>query len=122
MHSPTSYATTPNYMRGFPLTDMSRTTCPAELPEVDYPPEVLAAFYAETPLMLRLTSEHIRKNLTVWQTSTRRADATLEDAKGLCGFAHLLVGLLVVVDLCREGSLTTWYVSFRPASQSRTWS
>ena len=82
MHPPTSYATTPDYMRGSPLTDISCTTCPAELPELDYPQGALAAFYAETPLMLRLTSKHIRKNLRVWQISTARANGTLGDAKG----------------------------------------
>ncbi|PIL28685.1 hypothetical protein GSI_08729 [Ganoderma sinense ZZ0214-1] len=53
-----------------------------ELPEVEDPPETQTACHVETPHMLRLKSEYIRKNPQVWQTSTTPADAMREDKEG----------------------------------------
>ncbi|TBU28324.1 hypothetical protein BD311DRAFT_333539 [Dichomitus squalens] len=56
----------------------------AELPEVDNPPESLrTTYHPETPKMLRLRSEYIKKHPQVWQTSTTPAEATRPDVESL---------------------------------------
>ncbi|TBU24393.1 hypothetical protein BD311DRAFT_791061 [Dichomitus squalens] len=55
----------------------------AKLPEVDDPPETLrTTFHPETPHMLQLMSEYIKKHPEVWQTSTTPATATRPDTEG----------------------------------------
>ena len=59
-------------------------TCnyPADLPEVEHPPDTFTGSHAETPHMLRLRSAYIQANPQVWRTSETDADATREDVEG----------------------------------------
>ena len=61
-------------------------TCPytAGLPEVEHPPETFTGCHAETPHMLRLRSEYIKRNPQVWRTGETPEDATREDVEGFC--------------------------------------
>ena len=55
---------------------------PANLPEVSDPPATFTGSHAETPHMLRLRSEYIRRNPQVWRTGATPEDATREDVEG----------------------------------------
>ncbi len=62
------------------LTHYARAR-PAELPEVEHPPETSTACHVETPHMLRLRSEYIKQNPQVWRTSQTATDGTREDVE-----------------------------------------
>ena len=66
----------------FRFIDMLRARL-AKLPEVEYPPNTFMGCHAETPRMLRLRSEYIKRNPQVWRTSATPSDATREDVEGL---------------------------------------
>ncbi|TBU59987.1 hypothetical protein BD310DRAFT_923640 [Dichomitus squalens] len=64
---------------------------PDQAEEVDNPPESLVtSCHTDTPRMLRLMSEYMKKNPQVWKTSSTPAEATRPDVEGY--YADLLAG------------------------------